>query len=377
MMFDHHPRSARITWRVSQPVSIDVVTPWETPAWDEYVAAHPGSTVFHTSAWCRIVADIGRYRPRCLMRTENGRVTGVLPAMEIRSRLTGNRLGVLPFSDECFPLADGDDDAVALMTSAVRECKEHGLDHVEMRGAPALAAGAGRRGDLAVAAGLTPHAHYNGYLIPLSTDTESVRMTFGRKSVRQMISKSAKLGVTIRRGVNTNDVHECHRLYALNRMQHGIPPQPERLFRSIWEHLRGTPEGIIYLAEFEGVNVASLVTTRFNGVAVAKYEGIDLRYRRVLPIHALLWTSIREAAESGDRTFDLGRTAMDNVGLNEFKSRWGTERVEVPYYYYPETEGLSVVKSDSWKYRLFTSVFRRLPYRANAWLGGRIFRHFG
>jgi hypothetical protein len=63
--------------------------------------------------------------------------------------------------------------------------------------------------------------------------------------------------------------------------------------------------------------------------------------------------------------------------LNEFKQRWGTTRVELPYYFDPPHEGVSVVRSDSLKYRLFTTAFRRMPESWSIRIGERIFRHFG
>jgi hypothetical protein len=38
---------------------------------------------------------------------------------------------------------------------------------------------------------------------------------------------------------------------------------------------------------------------------------------------------------------------------------------------------MSVVRSDSLKYRLFTGAFRRMPPALSIKLGERIFRHFG
>jgi lipid II:glycine glycyltransferase (peptidoglycan interpeptide bridge formation enzyme) len=296
--------------------------------------------------------------------------------MEIRSWLTGNRLGTLPFSDECYALADTPEAARELIATAMRLRDERRLGRYEMRGEPALSDTAGRDGDLAVSAGLSSHAHYITYLIPLSRDTEALRLTFQQK-MRQMISKSLRGGVRVRRGEGEGDLRECYRLYVLNRKRHGIPPQPYALFATIARRLRDDPEAIVYIAEYRGENVASLLALRYKGVTTGKYEGVDPAYRDAMPIHPLLWTSIRDAAEAGDRYYDMGRTGMDNVGLNEFKTRWGTERHELPYFYYPAGEGLSVVKSASWKYRAFTGLFQRLPYAVTVRLGSRIFRHFG
>lgn len=365
------------SWRERAEVPIQTVIPWEFAEWDRYVAAHSDATVYHTSAWCRIVAEAGGYRPQCLAAVEDGRVTGVLPLMEIRSVLTGKRLTALPFSDECFALADTTAVARELIASAIKVRDERGLGQLEMRGAPAVAGVEGRSEDLAAESGLSSNSHYNCYRIPLRDDTEALRMTFGKKAVRQTINKSLKLGVTVRRGTSEDDVREFYRLYVLNRKQHGIPPQPLQLFLTMARRLRDQPQAIVYLAEFEGTNVASLLSLRYNGVTFLKYEGIDLDYRHVLPVHPMLWTSIREAAEAGDRWCDLGRTAADNAGLNDFKRRWGTVLSPMPYYYHPPGEGLAVAKTDSWKYRLFTGVFRRLPASLSARIGARIFRHFG
>ena len=358
---------------------VETVIPWESPEWDDYVASHPAAGVFHTSVWCRIVAELGRYRPVCLVHRTDGKVTGVLPAMEIRSRLTGNRLGALPFSDDCFVLADDAAAATELIRAAMAVRDERRLERFEMRGAPAIGADNERNIDLAVTCGMSPHTHFFSYLIPLHDDIEAIRMTFQRK-LRQAISKSLKNGVTVNRVDGDDDLREVYRLYVLNRRQHGIPPQPFALYQAIARSLTGEggrPEVILHLANLEGVNIASLVTIRYRGVATAKYEGIDPQYRSAMPIHPLLWTSIREAAEAGDHTYDLGRTAMDNVGLSDFKRRWGTRQEEVPYLYYPDSAGLSVVRRDSLKYRVFTGLFQRLPAGATAYLGGRIFRHFG
>jgi CelD/BcsL family acetyltransferase involved in cellulose biosynthesis len=364
----------------------EYIIPWEADEWDEYVAGHPAATVYHTSPWCRVVTEAGRYEPRFLITRRDGRITGLLPALEVRSRLTGNRLVSLPFSDVCFPLVDDRAAAEALVGAAVGLREELKSGFYEMRGAPALryeddgddtASGDRSEDALAVELGFRPQGHFFGYVVPLSTDANEVRMTFSRKSIRQTISKSLKMGVTVRRGEGDADLREFYRLYALNRKRHGIPPQPFDLFSNILGSLRSEPEAVLYMAEFEGACAAALIVLRHKGVAYAKYEGVDETYRRAFPVNVVFWESIRDACESGSQWYDFGRTAADNRGLNEFKSRWGTQQVELPYYFCPPGEGLSVVKSDSLKYRLFTGAFRRMPIGLSVRLGERIFRHFG
>jgi lipid II:glycine glycyltransferase (peptidoglycan interpeptide bridge formation enzyme) len=123
--------------------------------------------------------------------------------------------------------------------------------------------------------------------------------------------------------------------------------------------------------------VAGLIMLQYRSVSYAKYEGVDGSFKNVFPVNALFWKTIEDACRGGDRIYDFGRTALDNKGLNEFKSRWGTTRQNLPYCFHPPGEGISVVKSDSLKYRLFTGMVKRLPASINTRLGAKLFRHFG
>jgi hypothetical protein len=348
-------------------VPVLVVEPWSDARWDAYVASHPRATVYHTSAWVRIVCEIGRYPALCLLHERDGRTTGVMPVVAIDSRLTGKRISTLAFSDACFALADDAEAARALVDEA-RAMRTR-------RGAAFYDALAARGTDVAPEA-FARSAHFSNYVISLAGDAEAVRKTFSRTAVRQTISKGERLGVVVRAG-DARDLDAFYALYVMNRRRHGIPPQPRSLFTRILERMADSPRAILYLAEHESKAIAGLIVVRFNGVTYAKYEGVDDTRRDLVPLYPLFWKTIEDAVLAGDRWYDFGRTAADNPGLNEFKQRWGTTRVELPYYFDPPREGVSVVRSDSLKYRLFTAAFRRMPQALSVRIGERIFRHFG
>jgi CelD/BcsL family acetyltransferase involved in cellulose biosynthesis len=352
-------------------VPIHVVEPWTDARWDAYVASHPRATVYHTSAWIRIVCEIGRYPSLCLIHEDDGPVTGILPLAAVESRLTRRRVCTLPFSDECSALADTAQVAHGLLAEARAMRAQRGDAYYEMRGAPAL-----RDGSDGPVEGFAPSGHFYAYSLPLQADLDAVLATFSKKAVRYMISRGQKLGVVIRAG-DARDVAAFYRLYVRTRRRHGVPPQPRRLFDLVLERLQESPRASLYFAEHEGRPIAAAITIRYNRTTYLKYEVVDETQRHLAPIHPLLWKSIEDAVAAGDRAYDFGRTAADNPGLNEFKGRWGTTRVELPYYFDPPGEGLSVVKSDSLKYRLFTTAFRRLPETWAVPIGERIFRHFG
>lgn len=354
-------------------MTVLVVEPWTDARWDAYLASHPRATVYHTSAWIRLVCEIGRYPSLCLLHERDGRATGVLPLVAVDSRLTGRRISTLPFSDTCFALADDEEAAIALLVEARAMRARRGASFYEMRGAPAL-----RDGRDVEPAGFARSSHFANYVVPLAGGTEAVRKSFSRTAVRQTITKGARLGVAVRAG-GPSDLDAFYALYLRLRRRHGIPPQPHSLFEQVLARMgpADTPRATLYLAEHERVAIAGLVVFRYAGVTYAKYEGADETRRDLVPLYPLIWRTIEDAIQAGDRLYDFGRTATDNPGLNEFKQRWGTTRVELPYYFDPPREGVSVVRSDSLKYRIFTTAFRRMPASWSIRIGRRIFRHFG
>ena len=351
---------------------ISVVDPWKDARWDAYVASHPRATVYHTAGWSRIVCETGRYPSYSLIHEVDGRVTGIMPMAHIESALTGRRVSTLPFSDSCFALADDAATAASIIAYAREVRAEIKANFHEMRGLPAL-----RDGSDAEAPGYAKSGHFYNFIVPLQADPEAVRMTFSRTGVRQTISKGIKLGVTVRLGESGRDLDAFYSLYVRNRLRHGIPPQPKKLFSSILENPGHGASAMLYVAEHEGAAVAALLMLRYNGVTYAKYEGVDETRRDLAALYPLFWKTIEDAALAGDRCYDFGRTAADNPGLCQFKLKWGTTQTDMPYYFDPPGEGVSVVKSDSLKYRLFTGAFRRMPAGLAVKIGERIFRHFG
>jgi hypothetical protein len=290
----------------------------------------------------------------------------------VESWLTGRRISTLPFSDTCSALADDEDSAGSLLEHARALRVQRRAAFYEMRGAPAL-----RDGSAAALHGFSRSSHFSNYVIPLGGDAEAIRMTFSRTAVRQTISKGERLGVTVRVG-DARDLDAFYTLYVRNRRRHGIPPQPQSLFARILERMDNAPRALLYLAEHESKPVAGLIVVRYQGVTYAKYEGVDETRRELVALYPLFWKTIEDAVLAGDRSYDFGRTAADNPGLNQFKQRWGTTQIELPYYFDPAHQSAaSVIRSDSLKYRLFTTAFRRMPESWSIQIGRRIFRHFG
>ena len=93
------------------------------------------------------------------------------------------------------------------------------------------------------------------------------------------------------------------------------------------------------------------------------------------------WHAIHDAVREGFRRYDFGEVAQENRDLAAFKSKWGTEAIRLYRYYYPAPEavesgyGSLEAESERLARRLTAAVWRRVPLRATAVLGDRVYRY--
>src|SRR6478752_4688846 len=74
------------------------------PAWDREILTTPGATIFHTSAWARVLTQTYRHRPLYHRIEKAGQPPVLFPLMEVSSPFNGRRGVCLPFTDFCGPL---------------------------------------------------------------------------------------------------------------------------------------------------------------------------------------------------------------------------------------------------------------------------------
>ena len=75
----------------------EVTTSLDAAAWDRFVEEHPEASGYHLSAWRSIFEDVFGHRTLNLSAVREGRVAGILPLVEFRSRLFGRFAVSLPF----------------------------------------------------------------------------------------------------------------------------------------------------------------------------------------------------------------------------------------------------------------------------------------
>ena len=335
-----------------------------------FIEQQAEKSLYYSQAWLDLITRLYGYSIIPITTINSaGKITGFLPLCSMQSPLTGRRLVNLPFSDLCPLLAVDEACANELIDQAVSLAQQQKVRYLELR--------TGVNEVLAKRADLIEENLYVQWLMPLSADPDHVWSKL-RKPVQRQVKKSQKLGVQVHIAQQRDDMAHYYRLHLQTRCKkHGMPAQPQRYFFELWNTFASSGTLQLLLAEYQGAIIAGMVLFVSGPTIRYAYGASDERYLNLAPNDLLMWTAIKLGCTLGCQTLDMGRTACDNEGLMEFKRRWGAIKEPLPYYYFPHVAGLASTSESSWKYRLLTSCWKRLPLPLAGSLGGYLYKHLG
>ena len=303
---------------VDDPMSGLTVLELTDPRWADFVARQRSATPFHHPNWGRLIADCYGFRAFAVATGDaTGKIRAGLPVVEVRHLRGEPKWVSLPFTDYCRPLVPAPQEETDLVYGLQRASNAAGIRRVEVR-APLEGASSVSRGALR-------------HVIALQGDPAAVYSHF-HHSVRKNILRAGIKGVTIRRAERPEDlVDTFYRLHLRTRRRFGVPVQPRRFFRMLWQSMIRTGLGSVFIAEASARPVAAEVLLSWNGTAISKYSASDEREWSLRANSLITWHLIKTACEQGSRWFDFGRTDGGNEGLSAFKRSWGA--VEEPLAY--------------------------------------------
>ncbi len=154
-----------------------------------------------------------------------------------------------------------------------------------------------------------------------------------------------------------------------------MPTQPRRFIRRFAE-LFEAGLGFVWLVFDDERPIAAAVFLTYNGTATYKYSASDAASLAKRPNNLLLPEAIRWSCEAGLRSFDFGRTDIENVGLRKFKRSWGAEEQELSYTYVAEREPRQAA-APSLRERVLGATIRNSPPFVGRVVGGALYGHFG
>lgn len=327
--------------------------------WDAFVASRPESTNYHRYGWRRVLEKSFGHRAMYLAaRNDRNEICGVLPCIQLKSRLFGTFLVSLPFFNYGGLLCDETSTAAALLRTSRRMLEGSGSAHVELRH---LA----RCDDIAAT-----RQHKVTMILDLATDEEEQWRRLDPK-VRNQVRKALKSGlVTMVGGLELLD--GFYEVFSRNMRDLGTPVYGRDFFRNVLEEF---PDSTRLLSvTLQGRTVASALLTWYRSTLEVPWASSIRDFRELCPNNLLYWEAIRFAIAGGAERFDFGRSTPDE-GTFHFKKQWGARPVPLYWQYLlREGCGLPDLNPRNPKYRLAIQVWQRLPLMLTNLLGPHIVR---
>lgn len=334
-------------------MNIVQVDPFTDQRWDEFVRHHPEGTIFHHSAWAKVLSDRYQTSPSYYaVENSRGGITAVAPFFIIPCAFRGFRMVCLPCSEYCFPLAENPADLEKLISFAVREARNKHISFLEIRGSSGNFKPNGLE--------FKEYPYYLNHVTVLEGDSQKLRARLSRDT-RYHIGRGEKSPITIRLGAGEEDLRKLHYLTSEMRRRIHLLPWPYRFFKSIYQHLIEPGYGFVLLAEVEKQIVSGGIFFEFGDRVINKINASDARYIQLRTNYLLMWKAIELAYERSYRYFDFGITNPENTGLIKYKNHWNSQQSVLPYYYFPNVQAVNSKPETSLIFKTYTAINKVLP----------------
>ncbi|MES2740005.1 MAG: FemAB family XrtA/PEP-CTERM system-associated protein [Pseudomonadota bacterium] len=350
-------------------LKVGLLQPADRARWDAFVMACPQATFFHRAGWQEVIENAFGHRTWFLYAESDGRIVGVLPLAQVKSRLFGHSLCSLPFCVYGGPASEAPPAAAALDRAAQELAARLGVGHLEYRSREA--GQPGQAGGPDDGARWQRRALYCTFRKTLAATEEANLLAIPRKQ-RAMVRKGIAAGLhsTLDEGIAPFfDVygHSVHRL--------GTPMFAPAYFH-VLRRVFGDDCAILTVRQGERP-VSSVLLFYFRDEVLPYYGGgLDLA-RAVAGNDFLYWEVMRRAVQRGCTLFDFGRSKL-GTGAYDFKNNWGFDAQPLHYaYQLHRAQTLPEVNPLNPRYRLAIAAWRRLPLPVANRLGPHLVRYLG
>jgi CelD/BcsL family acetyltransferase involved in cellulose biosynthesis len=337
--------------------------------WEAFADGREDALVYHHPAWVDALVAAQGYRPVVLGHVDTaGTLDGVLPLLRRRGLLTGRRLVSLPHTPVAGPLTAGPDVASALSAAALERARADRARLEIKTGYGSPDAGGG--------SSLTATPWSTTYVLRLPEDPEAVRFGNSRNHgrIKWAVGKARREGVELRAASSLADLRRWHGLYLETMRSHAIPPRPFRFFAALWAALFDRGMLRLLLAERGGVLLAGSIFLMYGSTVFYAFNGRRPEALQLRPNDLVQWHAIHDAARDGYRRYDFGEVEDDQVGLAEFKGKWGAEPEQLWRCVHPPLGVAGDQRALERARHVGRNAWRRLPLSATARVGDMVYR---
>jgi serine/alanine adding enzyme len=352
-LIDVPPRSSASTELAVREERID------DSAWDAYVDGHAAASIYHASAWRRVIeATFRKHVHRLVVRGPEGRIRGVLPLVRLHGWFLPDMLVSLPYCSFGGPLADDPPAADALMSAAAALADNLGCDVTEIR------------------CGMSALVDTNAWsrredkvqmVLQLPESADALGRALGSK-LRSQIKRPLKDGADVRIG-GGELVPSFYEIFSKKMRDLGTPVYPRAFFDNVaaqlGDHVRVLVIGIA------GSPAAAALLIRYRDTFEVPWAASDRKYDRISVNMLLYWEALRSSIESGAQYFDFGRSTRGGT-THRFKRQWGAEERSLQWLYRAPRERRLAGTAAGGGSQALADLWKRLPLPVANWLGPKI-----
>jgi len=315
------------------------------PACDEFIAHTPNSKLEHLPAWSFMIQQTFGHKSYYLVARDGDDVQGVLPLVQIKSRLFGNRMVSQAFSNYGGPLARNPLALNALYERAVELATENGCESIEFRNVDPMPFDLHVRTDK-----ITMY-------LPLAPDPDALWKSL-KSEIRNRVRKAEKARISVSDG-GPELLDAFYSVWTVRMRQLGTPCYPKRLFQGIIDAFAGNTR--IFLVYLGQLVIGGAFVYCYNGLVQMRWVATLTEHNYLSPNVLLYWAVINHYCLADASCFDFGRSTVGST-QHEFKRRWGAQAIQLNYQYWsaPGKE-LSLATPDNPKYSKKVEIWKKLP----------------
>ncbi|MEW6381025.1 MAG: FemAB family XrtA/PEP-CTERM system-associated protein [bacterium] len=321
--------------------------------WDAYVQGSSHSSLYHLSAWKKVLETSLGHPAYYLYAEEGGTLVGLLPMIHLKSFLFGSRLISLPCFNYGGVCAHDPEVQTALIREGMEIARSTGAAHLELRQAQTYP------WELAV------KQHRVAMLLDLPDSWSNLWQGFSAK-LRNQIRKGEKQDLEFRQGVE-EELSSFYQVFSRNMRDLGTPVQGKEFFQAIMTTFSDRAR---ICTVYQGSEpLASGLVLGFKQTLEIPWASSLRKYNSSCANMLLYWGVLRYACDAGYRLFDFGRSAPGS-GTYRFKEQWGAKPRPLYWYYWlREGESLPALHPENPRYHLAIQMWKRMPLPLSRALG--------
>lgn len=298
----------------------DILQNIKQPVWDKYTTENSTGIFSHRYDWGEILASTYRlpiFRLVALSKTENGKISGILPLMLFDPPDREKRLISLPYTDAAGIIADDTQSSDRLLLAAFELANEVGAAHVELRQAGSFSIKNPPQ-NLTDRWNHTAHTFKTGLLRPLPESPDELWSQLPAK-VRNQVRKAHKCNCTVKTG-GIELLDAFYSVFSENMRDLGSPVHDPGLFRGLLA--KNSLKARVVVVSIDALPVAAAIVFKHNSTLFNPWASSLRRCRPSCPNMLLYWTMLEYGIETGCRWFDFGRSSP-KASTCHFKCQWG------------------------------------------------------